>query len=86
MRKKPTFNDFIGDFFKENPEALEIAKELPPNEDGLLFSKELREAMKPFEKMDVRDCIRSKDFMKALCNHAGMSDEEFNNILNSCKE
>lgn len=55
-------------------------------EEKYLFSKELRDAMQPFSKMDARECIKSVDFMKALCKHAGMSDEVFDEILNKGKD
>jgi hypothetical protein len=42
----------------------------------------LIDAMVPFGNMDVRDCINSKEWWKALCDYAGMSDEKFNEILN----
>lgn len=47
-------------------------------EDKHLFSKELRDALSSFGKMDVKDALRSPEFLKALCDHAGMSEEEFN--------
>ena len=53
--------------------------------EEFLFSKELRDALQPFAKMDVRECVKSVDFMKALCKHAGMSDDKFDEILNGKK-
>ena len=47
----------------------------------IFFSKGLRDALSPFGKMDVRDCMRSPDFLRALCKHAGMPDEEFDEII-----
>lgn len=78
MMGKQDLNKLVSGFFQENPEALHL---LEPQEDGHIFSKSLRETLEPFSKMDVRDCIKSADFMKALCKHAGMSDEEFQEIL-----
>lgn len=76
-------SEMVKDFFKENPEALGL---LQPQEDGHLFSKGLRDALEPFKEMNAGDCIRSPDFMKALCKHAGMTDEQFEDILNNAKE
>ncbi len=81
LRKAMTTKDIIQQFFKENPEALKMAKSLPPNEDGMLFSKDLRDALKPFEEMTAKEAVGSMDFMKALCKHAGMDDKTFNEIL-----
>lgn len=55
------------------------------DESEYLFSKDLRDALKPFEKMDVKDCIKSAAFCRALGKHAGMSDEQLDRVLNGKK-
>lgn len=52
------------------------------DESEYLFSKELRDVLKPFEKMDIRDCIKSAAFCRTLGKHAGMTDEQLDSILN----
>ena len=79
-KKKNTAAKLVSKFFQENPEAMELLDIQP---DGSLFSPEMKEALSPFKDMDVRECVKSVDFMKALCKHAGMSDEQFNEILNN---
>jgi hypothetical protein len=73
--------EHLNKIFEDHSEALhEAISQLEPQPDGMLFSKELRDAMAPFGKMDVRDALKSGDFFKALAKHAGMSDEEFDAI------
>lgn len=50
-------------------------------EDDYLFSKELRDSLKDFGKMDVRDALQNRDFWKALAKHGGMSDEQVDEIF-----
>lgn len=77
---KKNAKHFAKKFFKENPEARTL---IEPQPDGSLFSPELKSALAEFKDMDVRECVSSVDFMRALCRHAGMSDERFEEILNS---
>lgn len=83
-RHKPDpFLDHLQSVFDENDEALKKAFQCMkdnPNEDGKLFSKELRERMSKFGDMDVTDSLKNKDFWKEMCAHAGMSEEEFERI------
>lgn len=82
MKKKDEKNpaaDVVKEFFNQNPEARKL---ITPQPDGHLFSKGLRDALSSFGDMDVRDAVKSPAFLKALCNHAGMSDEKFDEILN----
>lgn len=83
MSNKKYAAEFVKQFFEENPEAQDL---LQPQEDGYLFSKDLRDAMEPFKDMDVNECLESKDWFKALFKHAGISEEEFENILSGKKQ
>lgn len=78
--KKKHIREHMKEFFKKNPDAMDS---INPQEDGSLFSQELKDALSPFKKMNVKDCVQSVDFWKALCKHAGMSDEKFEEILNN---
>lgn len=67
---------------KQNPELFEeIENDAKKRNDGFIFSPELRKALKPFGKMDIRESFSSPDFLKALAKHAGMTDSEFENIM-----
>jgi hypothetical protein len=45
-----------------------------------IFSDGLRDVMKPFSNMDVRDCVKNPEFYNALMKYAGMTDEEINSL------
>lgn len=82
MKKEDEKNpaaDLVKEFFKKNPEARKL---ITPQPDGYLFSQGLRDVLSGFGDMDVRECVKSHAFLKALCKHAGMSDEKFDEILN----
>lgn len=46
-----------------------------------LFSEELREAMKEFANMDVRDALQSREWWGAIADHAGMPREDLERIF-----
>lgn len=71
--------------FEENQDALIKAMQTlneTPSKDGNLFSKELRDRMEKFGDMDVVEALKNPGFWKELCDHAGMTEEEFENIRN----
>jgi len=81
--KKDPFIDHLGKVFDENYEGLKQAIEIleeNPNEDGMLFSKGFRDKMEKFGDLPIEDALRNRDFWKNLCEHAGMSEEKFNEI------
>lgn len=77
--KKNPAADPIKKFFKENPEAQKL---LNPTNDGFVFSKEIRDLLAPFGNMDVREVVKSVEFMKTLSRYAGMSEDQIEEILN----
>lgn len=46
-----------------------------------LFSEELREAMKEFENMDVREALQSREWWGAIADYAGMPREDLERIF-----
>lgn len=75
----------LDNIYNDNEEALVTAiKQMKdnPNEDGMLFSKDLRDRISKFGDMDVTDALKNPDFWKELCAHAGMSEEEIERITN----
>ncbi len=62
-----------------------MKKKKDSEKDDFIFSPELRKELSGFGDMDVKDCLRSEDFMRTLCKFGGMSDEEFDKILNRNK-
>lgn len=49
--------------------------------EDYLFSEELREAMKEFGNMDVRDALESREWWGALATHAGMPQEDLERLF-----
>ena len=66
-----------------NPDEYLLSNLLTLQPEGYLFSEDLRNALEPFAKMDIRECLRSLDFLKTVCKHAGISGEEFNELIES---
>jgi hypothetical protein len=50
------------------------------NGKDFLFSKELRDRMSKFNDVDVREAITRADFYDALLDHAGMNQQEKNDL------
>ena len=51
-----------------------------------LFSKELRDRMAKFGSMSVEEALSSKEFLRELGRHGGMTEEEMDNIEASAPE
>ena len=79
QKKNPAIEP-IKKFFKQNPHAEKL---LNSSGDGFVFSKEIRELLAPFGNMDLREVVQSVEFMKTLSRHAGMSEEQIEDILNN---
>lgn len=58
-----------------------MTKESSDDEKEYLFSKEFRDFLTPFGNMDVTECLKSEEFMRALCMYTGMSYEELDGTL-----
>lgn len=51
-----------------------------------IFSKELRDRMAKFGSMSVEEALGSKEFLRELGRHGGMTEEEMDNIEASTPE
>lgn len=82
------FLDGLEAVFKENQADLTEAMETlekRPNDDGMLFSKDFRDHMAPFGDKNPLEMLKDKNFWRHLAKYAGISDEEFENIVNAKK-
>lgn len=55
-------------------------------EEKHLFSKELRDRMEKFGSMSVEEALSSKEFLRELASHGGMTEEEMDNLERSTPE
>ena len=51
------------------------------NNDDLLFSKEIRDALTPWHEMDITDALNDKEFLRTLAKMGGVTDEELEKIF-----
>jgi hypothetical protein len=72
--------DEICKSLKKNSERIKKHKNMNEKEKDFLFSKELRDRMKGFGGMDVREAITRPDFYEALLDHAGLNQKEKNDV------
>ena len=58
----------------ENKDAVKEGEDDP--EDNYVFSKELRERLGPFGKMNIGECLQDPEFYNALLDLTGLSEED----------